>query len=325
MENAVFSALKQHGFDAVNQNVCVGTRRNYAVELQRFSGQTYNVFLAIRVGEDTKALRTALRAASKATGVKSASVGRVAPNFVVGLYSFTKACSDPSVFLGWLDAILDALAQNGVGPANTCAVTGAPNPDSLCLLGAPKFLGYQPVFAAEVRKNDYEVQSEAEKNELSGSYLTGLIGALLGALVGIAANLVTIVFLQRIIVFLFALIPVAAMYGYKLFKGKTNKVSIGIVVVLSLIAVPVMELLSLGIEASRELKISFSEGIGWAYRNITNPLVMKEIKGDLIMMVVFMALGVGVAWSFMKSQLNSTQVASSQLQLDTMRPNPNCQ
>lgn len=142
---------------------------------------------------------------------------------------------------------------------------------------------------------------------------------------GIAANLVTIVFLQRIIVFLFALIPVAAMYGYKLFKGKTNKVSIGIVVVLSLIAVPVMELLSLGIEASRELKISFSEGIGWAYRNITNPLVMKEIKGDLIMMVVFMALGVGVAWSFMKSQLNSTQVASSQLQLDTMRPNPNCQ
>ena len=326
MENTVFSALSQYGFEAVTKDLCVGTRRNYAVTIHRFGGQTFNIYLAIRIPAASKELRTALKNASKAAGVKGASMNRVMPNFVAGLYTFNRESADPAVFLRWLDAMIDVLAQNGVGPANTCAVTGAPNPDSLCcLLGDPKCFGYQPVCAAEVRKNDYAVQSEAEQNELSGSYLTGLLGAVLGAVVGIAANLLTIVFLERILVVLFALVPVAAMYGYKLFKGKTNKVSIGIIIVLSLIAVPVMELLSLGIEASRELGVSFEEGVGWAFRNFTHPTVMDAIKGDLIKMVLFMGLGVGVAWGFMSKQLNSTQVASAQLRLDSMRPNPNYQ
>lgn len=326
MENTVFSSLRQYGFDAVTKDLCVGTRRNYAVTIQRFGGQTFNIYLAIRIPATSKELRTALKDASKATGVKGASMNRVTPNFVAGLYPFSKENADPAVFLRWLDAMIDVLAQNGVGPANTCAVTGAPNPDSLCcLLGDPRCFGYQPVCAAEVRKNDYEVQSETEHNELNGSYLTGLLGAVLGTVVGIAANLLTIVFLERILVVLFALVPVAAMYGYKLFKGKTNKVSIGIIIVLSLLAVPVMELLSLGIEASRELGISFEEGVSWAFRNFTHPTVMDAIKGDLIKMVLFMGLGVGVAWGFMSKQLNSTQVKSAQLRLDSMRPNPNYQ
>lgn len=324
MENTVFSALQQHGFSPVGDNICVGTWKNYAVSLNRISAQTYNVFLAIRIPKASKELKKTIKAELKSAGLRYGSISRVMPNFLHATYAFTKTEDALRSFPAFLDLLIGVLTQNGIGPANTCAITGAANPDSLCLVDNAQYCGYQPVFSTAVRQNDYAVQSKAEENEMNGSYLTGIIGAVLGAVVGIAVNLLTIVFLHRIFAWLFALIPIGAMFGYKLLKGKANKVSIAVAVVLSLLAVPVMMIMDLAIECSKELNVSFADGIDWAIRNFTNPIVMDAIRGDLIKMVIFMAIGIVFAWGFMHGALNSTQVQDAQLRLGSMRPNPNC-
>lgn len=322
MENALFSKLTQFGFSAVNNNICVGTWKNYAVTLQKYSGKNYFIYVAIRIEKASKELKKALHAAVRANGGKKAAVSRVMPNFVHGTLSFGKVENELNDFSAYLEALTEALRGNGVMPANTCAMTGAANPDSLCLIPRSDCFGYQPVCSAVIRESDQEVQARAADNEGSGSYLTGIIGAVLGMLVGIAVNLLTMVFLERIFSLLFALVPVAAMFGYKLFKGKANKAAIVIVIVLSVIAVPLMEFLAGAITVAREYDVSFFEAMQATAKLFFEPEVLKETGPEMLKILLFMALGVFIGWSYLRGQLNSTQLQSSKLQLDTMRPNP---
>lgn len=324
-DNEIFAQLAQYNFTPINQNVCVGTWRNYAVTLQRFSGLSYYVYVAVRLQKaQLKPLKKALTAAVKASGVKKAGVNRVMLNFIHGFFNFDKT-GDLRSFNTYMETLTAALMQNGVGPADTCAVTKAANPDSLCLIGDPNCFGYQPVCASAIRHNDYEVQAKAEENENNGSYLTGFLGALLGALVGIAVNLLSILFLQRIFALLFALVPICAMFGYKLFKGKTDKIAMVIVIVLSVLAVPVMEFLSIAFTFVKEYSAPVGEAISVTKDLFFDADVLKETLPEMGKFLLFMALGVFIAWSYMRNQLNSTKAQGAKLQLDSMRPNPNYQ
>jgi hypothetical protein len=324
-ENEIFARLTQYYFEPVNQNFCVGTWRNYAIALQRFSGQAYYVYVAVRIQKsDVKPLRKVLKEAVKASGIKKAGVNRVMPNFIHGFFNFDKS-GELQSFAAYMETLTAALMQNGVAPANTCAVTGAPNPDSLCLVGTPNCFGYQPVCAAAVRQTGYAAQEKAEDNENNGSYLTGLIGAVLGTLVGVAVNVLVMVFLQRIFAMLFALVPICAMFGYKLFKGKTDKVSMVIVIVLSVLAVPLMEFLNLGISLAKEYSVPISQAFEFTTEYFFDSEILKETLPEMGKMLLFMGLGVLIAWTYMRNQLNSTKTQSAQLQLNSMRPNPNCQ
>lgn len=322
MENALFSKLTQFGFSAVNNNICVGTWKNYAVTLQQYSGKSYFVYVAIRIETASKELRKALQAAVRANGNRKAGVSRVVPNFVHGTLSFGKAENAVNDFSVYLEALTEALRANGVMPANTCALTGAANPDSLCLIPRSDCYGYQPVCAAAIRESDQEVQARAADNEDRGSYLTGLIGAVLGMLVGIGVNLLSMVFLERIFSLLFALVPVAAMFGYKLFRGKTNKAAMVIVIVLSVIAVPLMEFLTGAIGVANSYNMPFTDAMKAVGEIFFAPEMLKETGPEMLKMLLFMALGVLIGWSYLRSQLNSTQLRSSKLQLESMRPNP---
>ena len=324
-ENEIFAQLGQYSFAPVNQNVCVGTWRNYAVTLQKFSGLTYYVYVAIRIQKaQLKPLRKALTAAVKATGIKKAGVNRVMLNFIHGFFNFDKS-GDMQSFNAYMETLTSVLMQNGVAPANTCAVTGAANPDSLCLVANPNFFGYQPVCAASVRQSGYETQAKAEDNENNGSYLTGCIGALLGAAVGVALNVLVMVFLQRIFALLFALVPVCAMFGYKLFKGKADKIGIGIIIALSVIAVPVMEYLSLAIGIAKEYSVPLSKAFEATSEHFFDSDVLGETLPEMGKMLLFMVIGVFIAWTYLRGSLNSTKTSAAKLQLDSMRPNPNYQ
>ena len=322
MDNILFQEIARYGFNPVNPKICVGTWRNYAVALNNYAGKAYYYYVAIRIPKGSRELLKAVTEAYKAAGLnKNASVLQAGPNCIQGI--FTQPKEDlGGCFTRFLDTLTGALAQNGVAPANTCAVTGAPNPDSLCFMMNGTFQGFQPVCGAAVRQSGYEAQAKVEENENNGSYLTGLIGALLGMLAGVAVNLLTIVFLQRYFAMLFALIPVAAMFGYKLFKGKLDKVSIVIVIALSVIAVPLMEYLSLVLGVSREFDIPVGIAMQATMEALQNPDVKKDIIKDILMMLLFMALGVFIAFSFLRGQLNSTKSGSSQMVLNSMRPNP---
>ena len=323
MENPIFAKLAPLGFTPVDQNNCVGTWKNYAVTLRRVNFAAYYVLLAIRIPAASKELKRSLKVAVKTNVGKKAAIANVQPNFVQGQINFGRE-DEAAALSVFLDTVTAVLRENGVGPANTCAVTGAANPDSLCLLDRPGFPGFQPVCATAVRQEGYAAQARVEENENNGSYLTGAIGALLGMLVGVGVNLLTLVFLHRFYVILFALVPVAAMFGYKLFKGKTDKISIVIVIVLSVIAVPLMEFLTLVFDVMREYSAPFGEVLSWASEAFFAPEFTKQTIPEMLKMLLFMALGVFVAWSFMAKQTNSVQARGAQILLDTMRPNPNC-
>ena len=323
MENTLFSKLAQFGFEPVGADFCVGTWKNYAVTLRRFNARSYYFYVALRVDSARGALRKTLKAALKTAGIKGASVNQVAQNYLMGMIGIRKAEDEESSVRALFDTLTDALRDAGVQPADSCAVTGASNPDSLCLMTSQQFFGYQPVNAAAIRQSGYEAQAKAEENENNGNYLTGIVGAILGTLVGIAVNLLTIVFAQRIYSLLFALIPMAAMFGYKLFKGKTNKASIGIICVLSILAVPVLELLALTIIGARESDVSFFDALSFFASRFFDPDILKETGPEMLKFLLFMALGLIVGWSYMSNSLNSTKIQSSKMQLDSMRPNPN--
>ena len=322
MANETFTQLSQFGFTPVSDAVCVGTWNNYAVELQRYAGRTYYAYLAIRIPKANKAVKKACNAAFKAAGLKRAAVMGVAPNFVQAAYTLEKGDAEIPGFRAFMDALTGTLAQNGIAPANTCAVTGADNPDSLCLVLNNKYMGYQPVVGAAVRQGDYDLQAKVEENENNGSYVTGFVGALIGALVAVALNVLAMVFTDRMYAILFALVPIFAMFGYKLFKGRTDKGSLIIILLLSLLAIPLMVYLTVVITIVREYGVPLGDAIRAAGEIVVNPEYLAEIRGTLLMMLLFMVLGLLFAWRFLRGQLNSTKVQTSKLQVETMRPNP---
>ena len=57
---------------------------------------------------------------------------------------------------------------------------------------------YQPVNAAALRQQGTQAREKAEENQTNGSYLLGLIGAILGTLVGLIPNLLTAVYTETI-------------------------------------------------------------------------------------------------------------------------------
>ena len=322
MANETFTQLSQFGFTPANEAVCVGTWNNYAVELQRYSGRTYYTYLAIRIPKANKAVKKACNAAFKAAGIKRAAVMGVAPNFVQAAYTLEKGDAEVPGFRAFMDTLTGTLAQNGIAPANTCAVTGADNPDSLCLVLNNKYMGYQPVVGAAVRQGDYDLQAKVEENENNGSYASGFVGALIGALLAVALNVAAMVFTDRMYAILFALVPIFAMFGYKLFKGKTNAGSLIVILLLSLLAIPMMIYLTLAVTVVREYGVPLGDALRAAGKVIVNPEYLAEIKRDILMMLLFMVLGLLFAFRFLRGQLNSTKVQTSRLQVETMRPNP---
>ena len=322
MENEIFAALAPYGFQVVNENICVGTWQDYAVTLRKFSRKIYYVYTAVRLPKGSMKLRRQLNKALNQPGIHFGAVEQVMPNFITYSISFPKS-EDPAVcFREKMDRYIRILREAGVSPADTCAITGAPNPDSLCFLARNDFYGYQPVCAAAIRQEGQTLQEKVEENQNNGSYLTGLVGALLGAVVGIAANLLTIVLLQRIFSLLFALVPVGAMFGYKLFKGRMDKLAIGIVLVLSVLAVPVMEFLATAISLAREYSVPMGDSLSLVSKAFFQPEILKETGPEMLKMLFFMALDIFIAYGYMKGQLNSTQTGTAQLQTDTLRPNP---
>ena len=279
--------------------------------------------MAIRIPARSKELKKSLKSALQARLGKRVAVANVMPNFFQGQLRFSHVENELPELTAFLDTVTGVLRENGVGPADTCAVTGASNPDSLCLLDRPGFVGFQPVCASAIRREDYEAQAKVEENENNGSYLTGFLGALLGALVGVGVNLLTIVFLQRIFSLLFALVPIFAMFGYKLFKGKTNKVSLVIVIVLSLLCVPLMEFLADSIQIAREYQAPFGEVAAEVAKVFFEAEVLAETGPEMLKLLLFMVLGLFLGYGYLRGQLNSTKAGSLRLQLESLRPNPN--
>ena len=321
MANEVYTALERFGFENEG-SVCFGTWKGYAVSLRPLTAKTYYVDVAVRLAKVPGGLRRNLNRALKEPGLKIGGVELIRKKVITISVSFAKAEDLAARFAERMDTLTAALRENSVAPADTCAVTGAARPDSLCLVVAEGTLCYQPVCAAAIREKDLRTREKAEDNQANGSYALGIVGALLGMLLGVVLNVLGIVFTERIYALLFALVPLAAMFGYKLFKGKMSKGSIAIVIILSLLAIPMIPFCEMIFYFVRDVGVSVGEALAAAAKLIFMPEFLSEISGELLQLVLFMALGLLIAWRYISSQTNSSQVTDTAAQLATLRPNP---
>lgn len=308
----ILEALKRLGFETLGQ-VSFGTWKGYAVSLRPISWR-YSVEIAVRLEKGSGSAVSAVRKAAKAScpkGIKALAAIKNGLRFEVALNS--KEDYEPQL-TAVLDAAVNALRQNGVEPAGTCAVCGASGVDAHCLVNT-----FQPVHASCVRNQNADAKAAAEKNEEQGSYALGIVGAVLGMLVGLIPNVLSIVFADRIWSLLFALVPLAAMFGYRKLKGKQSVAAIVIVVILSLVGVIVLECIINSIYLMQEYEVGFGAALGAVVQFLFTGEGIAAFVQDGLEMFLFMALGIFISWRYV-FQTNQTQVASMDAMAGTLRP-----
>ena len=303
------------GFETLNQ-MHLGTWQGYAVTI--YPNQSYYcIHFAVRTDKKDNRLRKALLSAVKERCPKRCASCLNLGSSIAFNMKFQRKESYQTQLTDYLNAMADALRQAGVQPALTCAHCGAQNPDSLCLVGT----AYQPVHASCVRNAKEDAVEKAQLNQESGSYLTGTLGAIVGTLVGLIPSVLTILFMERIYALLFALVPLAAMFGYRLCKGKRSKASIGIIIVLSIIGVLALQIIVATISVARDSSATFAETASWVVPYLLSGEGMSTLltSGDTLVEFLFMVLGIFFAWKYI-AQTNEGSVAAANAVASTLRP-----
>lgn len=237
------------------------------------------------------------------------------PTAQVGLVTILCKGKDTPL-TGQLEAALDAAVQSFregmLGVSDTCPVCNGTGCDALALLG-----GYVPVHEHCVRNQTQSAIAKAQHNEAAGNYLTGFIGALLGGLVGAIPNVLAAVLLERVFSLLYALIPIAAYQGYKLFNGKLNKAAFISTLVSSVINLFSVEFLTLYVIASMAYEDLLTPG--FAVELFVTFLLNGNLTADLAQSALFLALGLWFSWSII-TNTSSHMVRSAAAVQSTLQP-----
>lgn len=303
------------GFENLN-GVFFGSWKGYAVS--HFTNQGFYSFqVAVRTDKKDTQLRKTLLEDMKSRCPKRCRGVMMNGSSITFNMAFDRKVSLSEQMSEFLDAMTGALRQAGVQPANTCAHCGGQHPDSLCLVN----MAYQPVHAACVRDAKEKTVEKAQQNQETGSYLTGTIGAIIGTLVGVIPSVLTIIYMERIYALLFALVPLAAMFGYRLCKGKQSKASIAIIIVLSILGVFALQIIVATVSVAQDSSMSFFETASWVipYLLSADGFSVLLSDGNILSEFLFMAIGIFFAWKYV-ARTNESSVAAANAVAGTLRP-----
>ena len=203
-----------------------------------------------------------------------------------------KAKNYQETFDKLLSDLTGYLRGSGVRVPQTCAACGQPGCDALCCHGG----GYDPVHQGCLEQMIGAVREKAAHNQSKGNYLTGLIGAVLGAIVGVLPSVLSVLWTEKIYAMLFALIPLCIYHGYRLCKGKMNKAVIALTIVLSVVSVYLLEIILLLAEIMEEYGATVAEAAGFLGYLLPDPGIWGAMTSDSIFSFVFIALGIWIAW-----------------------------
>ena len=140
-----------------------------------------------------------------------------------------------------------------------------------------------------------------ENKKASGSYVTGIIGAIIGGTIGAVPWIIAYIYGNMMIALLAILIAGGAYYGYKICKGKiTKKVTI-IITIISIIIVALVTLLIIPVI------LIHTEGMNTNMATIQYLYQDEEFTSgiirDTLIAIVFTAVGVAVVNSSIKKDL----------------------
>jgi len=189
-------------------------------------------------------------------------------------------------------AALAALDSAGFRPMSVCPVCGR----SGCNVAAPYRTEFRLAHRSCLDEAADEAGHKADVSKLKGSYLLGILGALIGMMIGTIPSLLTIIFAETEYAVLFALIPICAYFGYKLFGGRMNRAALIVTVIMAVLGVYVMtfELFVYIdiVEYGYAISDAFLLFIGYA-AYVQNYVTLI---GDLVVEFIFAAIGVFISW-----------------------------
>ena len=308
----VYQAFAAQGF-AVAGQVCLGSFQGYALTLQPNGSSGYYLDAATRTPANDSTFRKAYKKV-KPKSVTGIGATKTSARLIVAFRGKTPLDQQVDELLR---SFTGALKEAGIAPAATCAVCGGAAPESLGFYKG----SYQPVHAGCLQNLVTTAREKAEDNRMNGSYLTGFLGALLGAVVGTIPSILLIAFTDRIYAILFALIPLASMWAYRKFGGKDTGASIGIVVVLSFVAVLLMTAVAAAISVASEEGIPFLEILPAILAYVVTGEGFLALLQDSVIPLIFMVLGLWIAWRFLR-QTSAVNVQDAEAAASTLRPNP---
>lgn len=147
-----------------------------------------------------------------------------------------------------------------------------------------------------------------------GSYLTGIIGAIIGGLIATIPWVLAYVYGGMMLSILAALIAAGEFYGYKICKGKINKSLPAIIMILAIIIVTIATLVIIpGLLIQKE-------GINVSLTNIQRLYQNEEfataIMKDFVISIIFTILGASIITANIKKQLVNSDGKDIKLDLN---------
>lgn len=149
------------------------------------------------------------------------------------------------------------------------------------------------------------MEEENVIKKAQGSYLTGIIGAIIGGTIATIPWVLMYVYGGMMLSILAALIAAGEFYGYKLLKGKMSKGLPAILMVLALVIVTVATLVVIpGLLIQKE-------GLNPSVANIeklySNEEFATAIMKDFVISVIFTILGASIITSNIKKQIANAE------------------
>ena len=309
-------ALLARGFVRTqNSMIFAGVEDGYAMQVlvQNFSKvKTVIAYIHVENAPGTQRMKAAKQAVAAYAKIRYPANGK-------SIVCELRDGKDGDIIAKWanMPAILEALRQNDILAPERCAICKDVAPESFMCMDAK----YQPVHESCAREKHESLSEQAE--EMPGSYVLGIIGALAGAIVGSLPSLLTILFADMVSGWLFALIPICAYYGYKIFKGKMDKFAIVFTIAFSVIGSLVMIFLANCFDLAGEWRIPFSSAVSFVIEILNEEnLWLQVFFVDSVMVWVFLGFGIAVAWRII-SQTTASAFKQSSFSLETLRPREN--
>ncbi len=144
-----------------------------------------------------------------------------------------------------------------------------------------------------------EIQVHNQKVELEGGDVNkvpvSILFAILGAVVGLIPTFISVFFFNSMFAILYALIPLASMFGYKFGKGIQNKTMPIAIIISSIIATVLFELGS-ALYISSIIDMSFEEYLS------------TEFLPQIGMSLLFCALGILIVFKNISNTINNKKI-----------------
>lgn len=148
-----------------------------------------------------------------------------------------------------------------------------------------------------------EQEQIKQEKSVKGSYLTGILGAIVGGVIATIPWILVYVYGEMMFSILAALIATGELYGYKIAKGKINKKLPVILMVIALVIVTVTTLVII------PTLLIANEGISVNLTNISrlyeNGEFATAMMKDFIISLIFTILGASIVTANIKKQLEN--------------------